>query len=391
MITLHKKMGWPSWVFAINLFLILVTAILPYMRSSSLKWSVFNRLNLANEMNLAVWWSASLILLVAIIAYELSKWDVDSRSAWVILAILFCLLSLDEIGSIHERVGNLALGQPAYILTAVLAGSALSVASWILWKKKSDRSGLVLLLTGIALLVSAVPNEYLEHHVSWPNYLQGPRSAFEEGLEISGALVCLIGIARYRTVDQLRRMRPESLSAIGLPTSTKKILWAGFVLHIEIAWISTHSIEIAHRGNPAIWYFMAIFYFLAFTYFLKAREKQPSTNFTHLLTSGNFLALSAGSVYSIYQTSTSIFDQLGPLANPNILLGFQLLIALVVYFLLMRGFSWKGLFPFFTVALALGASLYLNNQFVTYVASGYFALITASLFLQSAKAEINNL
>ena len=383
-------MNWQVLVFAINLFLILVTAILPYMGNSFLKWGVLNRLNLGTEMNLAVWWSGSLMLLVGIIAYELSNWDIYSRSAWVILAILFSLLSLDEIGSIHERVGNLIVGLAAYLMIALLAGSALILASWILWKNKRDRYGLMLLLSGIAFLVSAAPNEYIEHHVLWPDYLLGPRTAFEEGLEISGALLCLIGITRYRTTDQLGRIGLVSLFAIGSSTSAKKILLAGFVLHIGIAWISAYYIEIGPRGDPAVWYFMAIFNFLAVTFFLKAKKK-PLTYFTHLLAAGYFMALSAGSMYSIHQTPTSIFHQLGPFGNPNILMGFQLLIAVVVYFLLIGGFSWRGLFLFFTVALALGASLYLDHQFVTYIASGFFALVTAILFLQPAKAEINNL
>src|SRR5688500_6684607 len=123
MTTLYKRMGLPSLAFAINLLLILATAILLYMVSSSLTWNVFNRLNLGAKVNLAVWWSGSLMLLGGIIAYELSHWDVDARSAWVILAILFSLLSLDEIGSIHERVRDLTLGLSVYILIALLAGS----------------------------------------------------------------------------------------------------------------------------------------------------------------------------------------------------------------------------------------------------------------------------
>lgn len=241
----------------------------------------------------------------------------------------------------------------------------------------------MVLLSGIALLVSAAPNEYMEHHVLWPGYLWGPRNAFEEGLEISGALVCLIGLTGYWRAGSLRGTSLGSLLATGLSTNTKQILLAGFVFHISLAWISTHYIEIGPRGNPATWYSMATFYFLAVAFFFKAKENQSYIYLAYLLASAYSVALSAGNMYFINQKPTSMFHQLGPFGNPDMLLNLQLLIAVVVYSILNRGFSWRGFFLFSIVAFTLGVSFYLHNQFVTYVASGFLALITAILFIES--------
>ena len=375
----HRRRTWQALIFGINLLLILDTAVFPYVLESSLKWTILSRLNLGSEMNMAVWWAAGLLLLVGIIAYEFSNRDLDSKKAWVVLAILFFLFSFDEIGSIHERVGNLTIGLAVYILMALMAGSALVLASWVLWKNNHDRYGLMLLLTGIALLMSAAPNEYIEHHVHFPPQLWGARVAFEEGLELSGTFICLIGITRCWAASRLQGSRVGFLSEIGSSSYFNKIFLAGFVLHLVIAWISVHYIEIGYRGNPAVWYFMAIFYFLSAAFFLEAGKKTLPMSFLYLLVGGYFMTLSAGSLYFIFQTPASLFRELGLFGDPNVLLGVQLPIIVGLNYVLRRRFSRSTWIQFSAVAIVLACSLYLENQFFLHVASGFFSLVTANL------------
>ena len=387
---LHKRRTWQALIFGINFLLILVTAAFPHMPNSSLKWSIFNRLNLAAEMNIAVWWASSLLLLVGIVAYELSNRDLYSKMAWMILAIVFSLLSFDEMGSIHERIGNLTIGLAVYVCMALLVGSALVLAIWVLWRNKHDRYGLLIILTGMALILSAAPNEYLEQHVHFPSYLLGARVAFEEGLELFGTFACLIGITRCWAASRLRGLPLGFFSGIESATSLKKILLTGFVIHVGIAWISVHYIEIGYQGNPAVWFFMAIFYCLAVVFFLEARKKIFPSGFVYLLVGGYFMTLSASSMYFTLQAPSSLFRGLGLFGNPNLLLGFQLLIAVGLNFLVRRGFSWSALIQFFTVAIVLGWSFYLNNEFVTYLASGLFSLVLAVRFLPVTMVENNS-
>jgi hypothetical protein len=383
---LRELMTWQYWIFGINLLLILVTAVFPYVPDGFLKWGILNRLNLAGEMNLAVWWSGGLLLQCGIDAFQLSHWDVDSRRAWMIIAVIFSLLSFDEIGSIHERIGNLTVGSTAYLIIALVAGSALLFASWILWKNKQDRKGLVLLLVGIAMLASAAPNEYLEHVLVWPGYLAGPRIAFEEGLEVSGILVCLMGIARFQPADKSRGSIVGFIPGFNHLPHIKKVLWIGFVLHIGIAWITAHYIDIGYRGNPAIWYLMAAFYLLALSYFLK--WKNGSLFIVHLLVSGYCMALSTGTMYFILPNSDSRFQNVW-LFDINVRHSIQLIFVFTLYLLLMRKITWRILIQFCAMAIALGSIWYLDDQFTVYAVLGFFSLMTAILFLPGEKDFID--
>jgi hypothetical protein len=380
-----KLMNWRTLILAVNLLLILDTGVFPYVHDGSLKWRLLVYLSLAGEMNIAVWWSSSLLLLSGLVSYHISSWDVDSKHAWVTMSFLFFFLSMDEIGSIHERVGNLSVGTVAYIVIAMIAGSALMYSIWVLWKNKSDKRGLLLLLLGIALLVTAAPNEYLEHHLDWPSYLTGPRTAFEAGLELLGAFVCLSSIARFDSVNEIRNL--------GLSSSEKKrtgnILIAGFVFHLGMAWISAHYIEIGFRGNPAVWYFMAVFMALAIFFLLKAANVAGANFIIYLLNFCYFTILSISSLFFILPNPSSTFDKLGLIANPNMILTFQLLLIFVLYLALVRKLTGREIILFLVVVCTLGLGWYAGDQFVIYMATGVFSLVTATLFISNTKALSN--
>ena len=85
--------------------------------------SVLAQLDLLRENNLATWWSSMVLLLIAILCAV--AWRADPRPredggpvlplAWLFLAGVFALLSLDEVGSLHERLSGdpaLAVGTP---------------------------------------------------------------------------------------------------------------------------------------------------------------------------------------------------------------------------------------------------------------------------------------
>ena len=375
---------WP-WILGINLLFILVTLVFPYVLDGFLKWNILPRFNLADEMNFAAWWSSYLLLVCGITAYQNSNWDFDSRIAWTIVALLFCFLSLDEIGSLHERIGNLPIGFLAYLTIALFSGLSLAIAIWILWKNKPKKNGVILILVGVALLVSAAPNEYLEQHVALPNYLIGPRVAFEEGLEIMGAFIILMGIAKYQPVNKLLDPSAGVIPSLGPVTKLRCVLFAGFLVHIGLAWITVEHIEIGFRGNPAVWFFMAIFGLLSYSSLLVSWNAQRSDRFSYFIVFCCFLLLSASSVYFVSPKSSSILHNFGILASTNVLLAFLLILIFILYYLVVRKFNYTVFILFLSVFVSIIWGLSSNDQFVTYVVSGFFSLVVATLFLSNSK------
>src|SRR3546814_15579677 len=77
--------------------------------------------DLRAEDNVAAWWSGILLLLNAFHAYDgYALWRERAprmARSWASLSLLLVILSADEIGSIHERIGMIA--------------TAVSVSQWL--------------------------------------------------------------------------------------------------------------------------------------------------------------------------------------------------------------------------------------------------------------------
>src|SRR3546814_8034194 len=77
--------------------------------------------DLRSEDNVAAWWSGILLLLNAFHAYDgYALWRERAprmARSWASLSLLLVILSADEIGSIHERIGMIA--------------TAVSVSQWL--------------------------------------------------------------------------------------------------------------------------------------------------------------------------------------------------------------------------------------------------------------------
>src|SRR5690606_32202148 len=103
--------------------------------------------NLAHENNLAAWWSGSLLLVAALHALDgraklASLGDRRTAAAWAALALVLIALSLDEVGSLHERAERFVPLERWWALLpfgVVLLGVA-GWSAWQLWKRHRPRS-----------------------------------------------------------------------------------------------------------------------------------------------------------------------------------------------------------------------------------------------------------
>lgn len=371
---------WWIWILMVNVFLIIMTALFPYVIHDFLRWNVINHFNLAGEMTFAAWWSGILLLWAGILAYDMSRQEDQTQRAWGILALLFVLLSFDEIGSLHERASNTISGTIGLQLAAIIGGGAFLYACWLLWQHCQDRKGIVLLLLGGAMMASAALHEYLEHNVHWPFLIAGARVALEEGSELTGMLLSLVGLVRLRSSRETRETatyvlpNPCRLSR-DIPSNVCTL-----VLHLGVSIWVTRYVSIEFRGNPAVFYFMATFFLLGLAYCWRIANHHHARYYLDHLAASYFIALSIGSMYFILPRFNSRLHALGMLADVPLLLALQLPL-LVTTLLLLNGRLNRIAFTLLIVlVIALGVGWVLDSSLANYVVSGLFAWVVANLF-----------
>jgi hypothetical protein len=228
------------------------------------KWSnsfVVQKLLLTRENNPAALWSGLLLALVAIHAYDgYALWrrqQVEVAKAWLSIGLLLLILSADEVGSIHERVGvfgeQIGIGPWIPLLPfAIILGAVFGYAVVLLWRTEGQRRTAMVVLLGFLLLGSAAPQEVVEHHfVFASNIAHAIRATLEEGTELAGMLL-LLKVAMANTAFSDRREFKtlpclEALHALCVPVTVMALLLApllaaGTAMYENPAW-----------GRPADW------------------------------------------------------------------------------------------------------------------------------------------
>lgn len=382
---------WWSWVVGGNILMIAVTAFFPYIHHDFLKWIVFNHLNLAGEMTLAAWWSGILFLVVGLLAYEQASQEQDTRLAWSLFALLFVCLSFDELGSLHERLSSTNAGWVPLLPFALPATVVTVYAIRQLWRHaghhKQHRQSIVLFAVGLLLIASAAPNEYLEHHLRWPYLLQGPRLAFEEGLELTGILLCLAGVVRQRQLPDglchAMRLLPNPHAMPHLPL----LLVVGFVFHLIIAIIVVQYVHIGFRGNPAIWYMSVVLFITALACAWNGVNRVAGRQRVWWWLALYFALFSAASVYAILPRVNSKLLEIPFLSNVPLLLGSQFLLLLPLYFWLCGRPSSATATLLNSMVALLILGWYSGGELGNYDMAGVFALVWATVILQAARKE----
>lgn len=377
---MRKLLSLPWWVYlaACNLLFVTLTVAFGYLPDFPLKWRLFNPFNLGLEMNLAAWYSSILLLALSLLARELSSEQEDFRSDWMILAFLFAVLSFDEMGSLHERLGYLA-GDIAYLPLALLGGFLFLVVFLHFWRAPAMRRTAVFLLIGFVLMASAAPQEYLEHRINWPTSVEGIRLGLEEGLELAGMFFCFAALIP-------QRLLPVNNGAGLVPDPTniplkQKQFWMIIVSQIVISFWVVNFIEVENRGDPALWIPSALFFYLfslAFwQWWEKAQESQISWGLISLLS----LFLSVAVLYSSSPKETSVliqlFDNLSPL---SVLAVISLFLYLVGYIWCRKGSNGKPTWWYVGTIAIIVMFVSANFPSLTYILTAVFALAMVILF-----------
>lgn len=180
---------------------------------------------LATENVLATWYSSMLLLSVGIIffiCYLIQRKSLTKRKdrnlayGYLIFSGIFGLLSLDELASLHERLGNInalnPLGDYAPGWVALLALPIVLVAGFMIWfclqQIKHAPIASFFAVAGILLFASVPVQEYFEMQawqtVDYIDTWQRPIAflLLEEGSELFGATLMMVSgilFAGYKT------------------------------------------------------------------------------------------------------------------------------------------------------------------------------------------------
>jgi len=227
-------LSWKSVIWAVNGFLLLMTVMVAYLpdNSSATRKGPIQYLaqfSLAEEKNLAAFWEGWCFLLVSILAFERylhsNRTTTFEGQSWLGLSVLAAGLSLDELGSIHERAPllfsyfGLSGSMSSLIPLAVPVLLILAISLHRMWQI-TNRRGFWLTLCAFLAFGSVAFQEYLEHKLQWPWWARGLRVGVEEGTELVGVFLLLSVVLASQAGSQksksLLRLRPEVATLIRL-------------------------------------------------------------------------------------------------------------------------------------------------------------------------------
>jgi hypothetical protein len=284
-----------SWLYAfviISLFLCCITLLMPLLPKP------FGYFNLRDENNFAALFSGVFLLVIALHAYD--GWSLNRVSnpsmayAWLALSLVLTALSIDEIGSLHERVTWLrsiiadgTIAPPADIQSlpraerrsiywwsllpfGVLFVGVIVYAVLALWRDIGDKKPVVFIGVGFLLLASVSLQEYIERTVDWSAnpYLKiidnTLRPALEEGTELLGMII-LLAITMKNTRGIFRQGEHLDFPVFEATVRLRRaILVTGVFAAPLIAYVTASFPPERHdNGMPADWPAAALFFLAA--------------------------------------------------------------------------------------------------------------------------------
>jgi len=210
------------------------------------------------ENNIGAWWCGALLFLAAVHAMDGFRRYRDRgvarlAFAWLVMACVMIALSLDETGSLHERVAGYG-GWWGLLPFGIVLIASVTWASWQMWTDPAERQSIKLVALAFACFAATALNEFIEHAFEWPASLRPWRTGFEEGIEIVGMLI-LVAAAMHNSGGAFmgtrsgERERPCLWLAHSMPAW---VLLAILAVSPFFAVLSA-GLHDMWRGRPADW------------------------------------------------------------------------------------------------------------------------------------------
>lgn len=381
------SLSWWKWVLAIDLVLISITTVQAWLPESL--WKFYHHFDLGKEMTLATWWSMIGLLAVAFLAYEeYSTSREPTRYAWLILAVLFAGLSLDEVGSIHERMG----GWEGNVPVVIVSSFPVAIAVAMLYRSSGTRKAAVWITVMFLGLGWVIIEELFGPEYGLPGWgMSIKEGLLDEGLELLAVLLGLRALVELRQ----RRFSDDSFRAVlANPFNVKflsLLLLVGLILHIAGSVYVTLVFDLSGRGNPAVWFPAAVSFLLACACVYRCSMLPEGKQRIWWVLAGYFALSSAASVYLISpRVGNSMLAVFGSASNFNLLFALQFIFIAVMFALVNRR---RQLYAG-QIALLILLEVVLCFGFIfegiafRFITAGVFAYTIGNLFLIHEKRVI---
>lgn len=378
------------------------------------KWYVIPRLiallNLAKENNAATWYASMFMLIVALAAFfcflvdfqRLKKTqDQILNLGWLVLVMIFMILSFDEMGSFHEMIGETAMFKSMgssnragwYVFYGLIAVVGFFMVGFSFLKFKSNKKAFIFVAIGVILFISNPFQEKYEMY-SWRSSIDPDswrRPIFfmlmEEGTEIFASFCFLKAFILYALNPEGKNKQSLLNTDFSIRFIFKKsylyvlsafIIFSGLLMVI----VRINEWQMAgDNGIPHNWFPSAMGLFAAlmggYLYF-SSRDKALTHKITLLLIASFSLFTSAFYGCNIYGTKL-----------PLLLLGATVVIG-VLAFIKLEGSRTK--FSIVAWVLCVIISIYFSKGFLT-AAFGYcaasFLFLSLVFYYQHTTLKLN--
>ena len=259
---------WLGAAVFVSVVLVVGTVLGRLDMGEGVAYAILSRLYLGFESNAAAWGSGMLLALVGVHAYDgyATHRGHDRRAGqgWLLICFVMFVLSADEVGSVHERVGNFAVEigvSPALLLApfgAVLVG-ALARAFWVFLTTASERGKVLPLLIGFAFFGSVAVQEVIEHRLDLTSpWSQALRVGIEEGSELAGMLI-LLWVTMKNTRGLWGRAGDREPPLFELAADLRWPVAIGSIIGVAALAVFAEPARPKATGHPADWLAAVLF------------------------------------------------------------------------------------------------------------------------------------
>ncbi len=249
--------------------LVVLTATALGGRRAELDWLpslAVHELRLQSENVIGVWYASMVFLGAAILfAAAMLRAHQEGGAAWKVggwagLTTVMALLSFDELGSLHERLGMVPgldpFGGLGWIGVFAVPGAvvAIGIVSFSALLAHEDRTGAGLILAGVLLLATVPVQEWMEFHVG-----RGPGlgALLEEGTELAGSLLFLGAGLSANGAGGRRRVVPLAPPEIGWSAAALGLVAVAGLGAAAAAWGVGFLPGRGGLGEPSHWFVAA--------------------------------------------------------------------------------------------------------------------------------------